>query len=265
MSASGKGGASRLQGRVALVTGGAQGIGAAVALGLAREGAKVLVTDVDGDGAETSAAAIVAELGAETARAHPLDVTDESGWIAAIAACSDAFGSLNVLVNNAGIVTLGSVEELSLAEWRRSMAINADGAFLGCKYGLGLMRESGPGSIINMSSISAMVAAGNMAAYNASKAALWMLTKSVALHCAKSGWDIRCNSVHPTFVRTGLLDGFVGARDPDDVLAKLARQIPLGRIVEIDDVVRAVLYLASDDSAMMTASEIKLDGGLSAQ
>jgi NAD(P)-dependent dehydrogenase (short-subunit alcohol dehydrogenase family) len=116
-----------------------------------------------------------------------------------------------------------------------------------------------------MSSISAMVASHNMAAYNASKAAVWMLTKSVALHCARQGLRIRCNSIHPTFVRTGLLDEFVGTRDRDEVLAKLARQIPLGRIVEVEDVVRAVNFLAGDDSAMMTGAELKLDGGLSAQ
>ena len=169
-----------------------------------------------------------------------------------------------MLVNNAGIVAVGSVEDLDLETWRRSLAINADGPFLGCKYALPLMRESGPGSIINMSSISAMIASHNMAAYNASKAALWMLTKSVALHCARKGWPIRCNSIHPTFVRTALLDGFVGDRDRDEILGKLARQVPIGRIGEVEDVVKAVIYLASDDSSMMTASELKLDGGLSA-
>lgn len=255
---------ARLEGRVALVTGAAQGIGAAIALGLAREGARVLVTDVDLAGAQRQASAITDEFGAGRAIACGLDVTDEGGWIATIAKCRDAFGALNVLVNNAGIVAVGSIEDLSLADWRRSMAINADGAFLGCKYALPLMRESEPGSIINMSSISAMVAAPNMAAYNASKAALWMLTKSVALHCARQGWNIRCNSIHPTFVRTGLLDGFVGDRDRDEVFGKLARQVPLGRLVEVEDVVGAVRYLASDDSAMMTASELKIDGGLSA-
>jgi len=107
-----------------------------------------------------------------------------------------------------------------------------------------------------------MIASHNMVAYNASKAAVWMLSKSVALHCAKQGWDIRCNSVHPTFVRTPLLDGIVGTRE--EALTKLARQIPLGRIGEVEDVAAAVLYLASDESRMMTGAELKLDGGLSA-
>lgn len=254
-----------LEGRIALVTGAAQGIGAAIAIGLVRQGASVLVTDIDMAGAQATVASIDAEAGTGRAAAVRLDVTDEEQWIAAIAASRKMFGALNILVNNAGVVVIGSVEDLTLSQWRHSMAINADGAFLGCKHALPVMRESGPGSIVNMSSISAMVASHNMAAYNASKAALWMLTKSVALHCAQQGLQIRCNSIHPTFVRTGLLDEFVGKRDRDEVLAKLARQVPLGRIVEVDDVVRAVNFLAGDDSAMMTGAELKLDGGLSAQ
>lgn len=254
----------KLTGRVALVTGAAQGIGAAIAYGLAREGALVLSTDVNGEGAEMTAARIAEDFGASRGSACSMDVTSEHDWKSVIATCRDRFGGLNILVNNAGIITVGSVEDIELADWRRSMEVNVDGAFLGCKYALPLMRESQPGSIVNMSSISAMVASHNLAAYNASKAALWMLTKSVALHCARGGWNIRCNSIHPTFVRTRLLDGFVGDRDPDVVLDKLARQVPIGRIAEVDDVVRAVNYLASDESSMMTASELKLDGGLSA-
>jgi len=247
---------NRLKGKKALVTGGAQGLGAAIARALAAEGAQVVVTDVNEAGAAEVAASI---KGATSIR---LDVTLESDWIAAIAHAKAAMGGLSVLVNNAGIVTMGSVEDLDLAAWRRTMAVNADSAFLGCKYALPLLRETQPGSIINISSISAMIASHNMVAYNASKAAVWMLSKSVALHCAKQGWDIRCNSVHPTFVRTPLLDGIVGTRE--EALTKLARQIPLGRIGEVEDVAAAVLYLASDESRMMTGAELKLDGGLSA-
>lgn len=246
------------------MTGAAHGIGAAIAQGLAAQGALVLVTDADFPGAQAVAGRICGEFGEDRAVPFALDVTSEGQWQAAIAACRASFGSLRILVNNAGIVTLGSVEDLELDAWRRSMSINVEGPFLGCKHALPLMRESGPGSIVNMSSISAMVASHNMAAYNASKAAVWMLTKSVALHCAKHGWNIRANSIHPAFVRTALLDGFVGDRDRDEIFGKLARQIPNGRIGEVEDVVRAVIYLASDDSSMMTASELKLDGGLSA-
>lgn len=254
----------RLAGKTAFVTGAAQGIGAGIAEALAREGAKVAVTDLDEEGARATAARIEAACGAGTALALRHDVTREEDWIEALDAVRAAWGALSVLVNNAGIVSLGSVEELSLADWRRAMAVNADGAFLGCKHALPLLREGQPASIVNMSSVSALIASHNLAAYNASKAALWMLTKSVALHCAKSGWNIRANSIHPTFVRTPLLDGFVGDRDEEVVLGKLARQVPIGRIGEVGDVTAAVLYLASDESSMMTGAEIKLDGGLSA-
>jgi NAD(P)-dependent dehydrogenase (short-subunit alcohol dehydrogenase family) len=254
----------RVSGKTALVTGGAQGLGAAIAQSLAANGARVVVSDINADGAAATAASINAERGNGTATSLRLDVTNEADWIAAIAHAKAAMGGLSVLVNNAGIVTMGSVEELDLAGWRHTMAVNADSAFLGCKYGLPLLRESQPGSIINISSISALIASHNMVAYNASKAAVWMLTKSVALHCARQGWDIRCNSVHPTFVRTPLLQGIVGDRNEDEAMAKLARQVPLGRIGEVEDVAAAVLYLASDESRMMTGAELKLDGGLSA-
>jgi NAD(P)-dependent dehydrogenase (short-subunit alcohol dehydrogenase family) len=211
-----------------------------------------------------SAAGIDQELGSGTAFAIRHDVTSEADWQAALAFAKDKLGGLSVLVNNAGIVTMGTVEDLDLAAWRQSMAVNADSAFLGCKYALPLLRESQPASIVNMSSVSALVASHNMIAYNASKAALWMLTKSVALHCGRKGWNVRCNSVHPVFVRTALLDDIVGSHEDEAVVAKLARQVPIGRIGEVADVAAGVVYLASDESAMMTAAELKLDGGLSA-
>jgi NAD(P)-dependent dehydrogenase (short-subunit alcohol dehydrogenase family) len=251
--------ADRRHGRVAdktaLVTGGAQGLGAAIARALAAEGARVLVSDLDAAGAAAVALSIEATHGVRTASGIGLDVTSESDWIAAIAQAREMLGGLSVLVNNAGIVTMGSVEELDFADWRRTMAVN---------HALPLMRETQPGSIVNMASISALVASHNLAAYNASKAALWMLTKSVALHCARQGSDIRCNSVHPTFVRTPLLKGIIPDRDEAETVAKLARQVPLGRIGEVEDVAAAVVYLASDESRMMTGAELKLDGGLSA-
>jgi NAD(P)-dependent dehydrogenase (short-subunit alcohol dehydrogenase family) len=254
----------RVAGKTALVTGAAQGLGAAIAKRLAQEGADVIVSDHNAEGAAAVAQAINAQAGGETATAFHLDVTSEADWAAAIAQARERFGGLSILVNNAGIVTIGSIETLSLDEWRKTMSVNADSVFLGCKAALPLMREAQPASIINISSISAMIAGHNMPAYNASKAAVWMLTKSVALHCAREKLDIRCNSVHPTFVRTALLDGIVGDSDNAEALAKLARQVPLGRIGEAEDVADAVLYLASEESRMMTGSEIKLDGGLSA-
>jgi NAD(P)-dependent dehydrogenase (short-subunit alcohol dehydrogenase family) len=193
---------ARVRGKTALVTGAAQGIGQAAAVALAREGARVLLTDLNGEGALAAARAIDAEIGGGTAFAIRHDVTSELDWKAAIAYADGALGSLSVLVNNAGIAQLGSVEDLSLEEWRRSMSVNAESVFLGCEYALPLMREHQPGSIINLSSIAGLIASHHFGAYNASKAAVWLLSKSVALHCARNDWDIRCNSVHPTFIRT---------------------------------------------------------------
>jgi NAD(P)-dependent dehydrogenase (short-subunit alcohol dehydrogenase family) len=254
----------RLNGKTALVTGAAQGLGAGIATALAREGARVVLTDRNAPGAAEVAEQLDSELGAGTAFAIGHDVTSEEDWARALAFAADKIGGLSVLVNNAGIVTMGTVEDLDLSSWRQAMAVNADGPFLGCKHALPLLRESQPASIVNISSVSALVASHNLTAYNASKAALWMLTKSVALHCARRGWAIRCNSVHPTFVRTPLLDGIVGSHEDEAMMAKLARQVPIGRIGEVADVAAAVVYLASDESAMMTGSELKLDGGLTA-
>ncbi|MBV9841899.1 MAG: glucose 1-dehydrogenase [Sphingomonadaceae bacterium] len=253
----------RVAGKKALVTGGAQGLGAAIARMLARQGARVAIADVNLAGAEAIARQIDAECGRDTAFAYRLDVTDPAGWGEIAARAGADLGGLSVLVNNAGIAPIGTVESLDLETWRRTMDINVDGAFHGTRAALPLMRESQPGTIVNISSIAGLIASHAFAAYNASKAALWMLTKSIALHCAREGLDIRCNSVHPTFADTPLLDSLVaGTRDERE--AKLARQIPLGRIATPDDIAYAVLYLASDESRMMTGAELKLDGGISA-
>jgi len=258
--------AGRVAGKKALVTGAAQGLGAAQARMLAREGAQVLLADINASGAADQAAAINAELGSGAAFSVALDVTQEDQWIAAVDYAAEAMGGLSVLVNNAGVGVRGNIETCTLADWHRGFAINVDSVFLGCQKALPLMKESQPGSIINISSIAGLIASDTMPGYNASKAAVWMLSKSVALYCAKMGWDIRSNSVHPTFVDTPILDGIAASsgHPKDVVMGKLARQIPLKRVGEPDDIAAGVLYLASDESRFMTGAELKLDGGISA-
>lgn len=256
----------RVAGKRALVTGAAQGLGAAIARKLAEHGARVLLTDINAQGAARQAAEIEAAFGAGTAFATRHDVTSEEDWLAALDVARDKLGGLSVLVNNAGIGLGGTIESTTYDVWKKTMAVNSDSVFLGCKHAMPLLRDSQPASIVNISSIAAMTADPGLAAYNTSKAAVWMLTKSVALYCAKKGWDIRCNSVHPAFVDTAILEGFRLDKDAPmaETHAKLARVIPLGRIGEPEDVALGVLYLASNESRFMTGSELKLDGGLSA-
>jgi NAD(P)-dependent dehydrogenase (short-subunit alcohol dehydrogenase family) len=256
----------RVAGKLALVTGAAQGLGAAQARMLAREGARVLATDINAAGAAATAQAINAECGAGTVFALGLDVTSPEQWDEAIEAARDQLGGLSILVNNAGVGVRGNIETCTYDEWKRGFAINVDSVFLGCQKALPLMKDHQPGSIVNISSIAGLIASDTMPGYNASKAAVWMLSKSIALYCAKQGWNIRCNSVHPTFVDTPILDGMVAntGREKSVIMDKLARQIPLGRVGEPDDIALGVLYLASDESKFMTGAELKLDGGISA-
>ena len=250
----------RVEGKIALVTGGASGIGRASAAMLAREGARVAIADIDLDGARAAAEAI-----GEAAVAVHHDVTDEDSWRAALQVSEAALGGLHVLVNCAGGAIVGTVEETTLEEWRALHALDLDSVFLGCRHAIARIAASGGGSIVNISSVSGIVASGNLAAYNSAKAAVRHLTKSVALHCARAGNGIRCNSVHPAFVDTPLLDDILrrgGARE--EGLARLAAQIPLGVVGTPDDVAWAVLYLASDESRFMTGAELVLDGGVSA-
>lgn len=254
----------RVEGKIALVTGGAQGLGEAAARMLVREGARVAVTDVNIDGARRVAESLG---GAAVAIRH--DVTSEADWAHALCEAQKAFGGLHVLVNNAGIGLTKDLEDVTLEEWRRVHAIDLDGVFLGCRMALPLMagtvRATGlGGSIVNISSISGIIAGHNMAAYNSAKAGVRHLSKSVALYCARKGYGIRSNSVHPVFIATPILDGLVQRYGKDEAYAKLARQVPLGKIGEPDDIAYAVLYLASDESKFVTGAELKVDGGISA-
>lgn len=256
----------RCEGKLALVTGGAQGLGRAHCIRLAQEGARVLATDINGAGAAETAEIVNAEMGAGTAFAIAHDVTDPAAWEAAVDAARENMGGLNVLVNNAGIGVPGNIEECDFDDWKRCFSINVDSIFHGCQKALPLMRDHAPGSIINISSIAGLIASDTMPAYNASKAAVWMLSKSIALHCAKKNMQIRSNSIHPTFVDTPILDGTARAHalDKHVLMEKLARQIPLKFVGEPNDIANAVVYLASDESRFMTGAEIKLDGGISA-
>jgi NAD(P)-dependent dehydrogenase (short-subunit alcohol dehydrogenase family) len=254
----------RVAGKKAFISGGAQGLGAAMARKLASEGAKVSVGDINLDGAKTVAAEIDGAHGPGTAFAFPLDVTKEDQWIFALEEADAAMGGISVLVNNAGISRGGNIEQLSFEDWKAVMSVNVDSVFLGTKHALKYLRQNQPGSIINISSIAGLIAAHNSPAYNASKAGVWLLSKGIALHCARQGLDVRSNSIHPTFIDTPILDPLRQQFGKAEAEAKLARQIPVGHIGEPDDIANACLYLASDESKFMTGAELKLDGGISA-
>ncbi|TAM76636.1 glucose 1-dehydrogenase [bacterium] len=253
----------RVEGKVALVTGGAMGIGNACALLLAREGARVVVSDVDErDGAQV--AREVAALTEGTFVAH--GVASEAAWEAAIDQTLRRFGRLDVVVNNAGTGTTGHVEETTLESWRHLMSINCDGVFLGIKHAIRAMKASGGGSIINLSSILGLVGDAGAAAYSASKGAVRLLTKSAALHCARAGYRIRVNSVHPGYIVTPMVEHYLSVQS-DPVAARKAIEAlhPVGHLGEADDVAYGVLYLASDESRFVTGSELVIDGGYTAQ
>lgn len=261
----------RVAGKAALITGAAGGLGQAMARMLVREGARVAVSDRDVDGARALADSINAKYpGADFAPAfaYEHDVTREDDWVRVVAAAAEDMGGLSILVNNAGIGgQLLWAEQDTLENWRQVQAVNLESVMLGCKHAMPHLRASGAASIVNISSIAGLAAAPGMGAYNATKAAVWLYTKTVALECAKAGWNVRANSVHPVFIKTPILDPFVALAGGDETSAheKLARGIPLKRIGEPDDVAWCVLYLASDESKFVTGAEFKIDGGLTAQ
>jgi NAD(P)-dependent dehydrogenase (short-subunit alcohol dehydrogenase family) len=257
--------AGRVAGKKAFVTGAAQGLGAAIASALAAEGAKVALADINVAGAQAQAETLNAAHGAGTAFAYALDVTDEAQWIAALGAADAAMGGLSALVNNAGIAGgKGAIDEMELETFRHVMSVNVDSVFLGAKHALKYLTKNQPASIVNLSSIAGLIASWNTPAYNASKAAVWLLSKNIALFCAKKGLDIRSNSIHPTFIDTPILDPFRAMFGKEQADAKLARQVPLGRLGDPKDVAMAALYLVSDESRYVTAAEFKIDGGISA-
>lgn len=244
-----------LAGKVALVTGAAAGLGEAAARRLAAEGAAVVVTDVD----EANGRAVAESLGALFV-AH--DVADEAAWARAIEATEARHGRLDILVNNAGITLMGSIEEMSLEGFRRTIDIDLIGTFLGCKAALPVMKRGGGGSIVNIASISGLQASANLVAYNAAKAGVTLMSKSIAMHCATTRTGIRVNTVHPGVIRTAMLDKVMAqVPDPDALMAGFVAVHPIGHIGEPDDIAEMVLYLASDRSKFVTGATMVVDGG----
>jgi NAD(P)-dependent dehydrogenase (short-subunit alcohol dehydrogenase family) len=249
---------------VALVTGAARGIGAAVARRLSRDGRRVVLTDIrDGEGA-----ARAAEIGSGAAYLR-LDVREEADWAQVTAEILERYGQLDVLVNNAGITGFegGSVahdpEHVSLEDWHEVHRTNLDGVFLGCKFGVRAMRKTGSGSIINISSRSGLVGIPTAAAYASSKAAVRNHTKTVALYCAEQGLGIRCNVVFPAAILTPMWEPMLGSGPGREARVQdLARHVPLGRFGTADEVAEIVAYLASDRAGYTTGSEFVVDGGI---
>lgn len=259
--------AGRLSNKQALITGAAGGLGAAMARIMAAEGCRLALTDVNAEAVEALAAEINAShSGAAFAYTH--DVTSEAQWIDVLGRASEDMGGLSVLVNNAGIGgPLMFVEADTAENWQRQYEINLRSIMFGCKHAMSHLRASAPGSIINISSVAGLAAAPGMGAYNATKAGVWMYSKTVALEAAKMEWNVRSNSVHPVFIKTPILDPFVAMAGGDEGKAheRLSRGIPLKRIGEPEDVAWCVVYLASDESKFITGSEFVIDGGMLAQ
>jgi NAD(P)-dependent dehydrogenase (short-subunit alcohol dehydrogenase family) len=254
---------ARLEGKTALVTGGAMGIGKACCELFAREGANVVVTDVEEKEGRQVAEGIRAHGG--EARFVKLDVTQEKDWEGAFAFAREHYGGLDVLVNNAGIAITGDVEHATLEDWRRTQRVNLEGVFLGTKYGVLAMKERG-GSIVNLASIEGLIGDPTIAAYNASKAGVVLLTKSAALYCAREGYGIRVNSVCPGYIWTPMVENYIkSTADPQATMEYVKALHPVGRLGEPDDVAYGVLYLACDESKFVTGTELVIDGGYTAR
>jgi 3(or 17)beta-hydroxysteroid dehydrogenase len=240
---------ARLKDKIVLVTGAAGAVGQAVAATVKREGGVAVTTD----------------LAQRTGVDHALDVTSEADWQTALAEVERAHGRLDGLVNAAGIALLATIEDTDYASWRRVLAVNLDGTFLGCKHGLALLKRTG-GAIVNLSSISGIVGGHNLAAYNASKGGVRLLTKSVALHGARLKPPVRCNSVHPAFLEGPMVDDILAqTAQPEIARSRIARDIPLGRLGQPSEVAELCVYLLCDESRFVTGAEFLIDGGLTAR
>src|SRR6266478_4572259 len=251
----------QVQGKVAIVTGGASGIGAACAATLAREGAKVVVTDLDDAGGQ----AVVARIGSSSAVFLHQDVSLEESWPSVIEAAERGFGRLDVMVANAGIGIMCRAVEMSLADWRRQTAVNLDGVFLSVKYAVPAMRRAGDGSIVIMSSVAGLRGSAGLAGYCATKGGVRLFAKAVAMECAVEGDGIRVNTVHPGVIDTPIwtkISGSTGRNLPIDPNEVAKAGVPLGRAGQAQDIANGVLFLASDASNSMTGAEVVIDGGM---
>jgi NAD(P)-dependent dehydrogenase (short-subunit alcohol dehydrogenase family) len=255
---------NRLFGKKILITGAAGSIGRMIALCMADEGARLLLSDQDDEGVAGLAKTINDARGETIAIGMGHDVRNAADWARVVAAATERLGGLSVLVNNAGIGASATIDKLSIDDWHNVMAVNVDGVLLGMKAAMPLLADNTPASIVNISSLATFRAEAEYPAYAASKAAMTMLTKVVALQFARENKDIRCNSIHPGFLRTPLTEHYFSAYGEALAQRKLVRNIPLGRLAVPEDVAWAAVYLASDESRFVTASELKVDGGASA-
>jgi 3(or 17)beta-hydroxysteroid dehydrogenase len=254
----------RLANKVALVTGAARGIGKAIGELFHSEAAHVIFSDIlDAEGQ-----AVVARF-SERADYHHLDVREEAEWAALCSIIKETHGGLDILINNAGVSGLvdmnspSNPEGISLEDWRAVHAVNLDGVMLGCKHAIRAMKTTGGGSIVNISSRSGMIGVPMLTAYASSKAAVRNHTKSVSLHCAEQGYNIRCNSIHPGLILTNLWDPILGTGpEREAAIGAIARDIPLGAMGTPEDVAYAALYLASDEARYATGIELTIDGGI---
>jgi 3(or 17)beta-hydroxysteroid dehydrogenase len=250
----------RVEGKVAIVTGGGSGLGAAASAALVREGATVVLTDVNVEGGESTAK----EIGSGASFVEH-DVTSEEDWVRVVSDTVDRFGRLDVLVNNAGVVVVATIEDTTLEQLRFVEAVNIEGPFLGCKHAIPRMAESGGGSIINLSSTAALMGAPPFAAYSASKGAVRSLTQTVAVHCKQRKNGVRCNSIHPGGMLTPMtmkLRSAIG--ETSELAMELAGDLAASSIGDPTDIAHAVVYLASDESRFVNGSMLAVDDGLTA-